>query len=121
MVKTSKLSKAQQTLWNLLTDDEKKQHVKAYKQAKSDLENGITKTVIGASAPTDSIKVAPNAPSALYFPMNESYGSQMNIVGEVRTLASNVTCNGKSDTVVVFESADIKILLELYFGNNILI
>lgn len=107
MVKTSKLSKAQSTLWSMLSKSEKEQHIATYKQAKTNLENGITRTVV------DHVKVENNAPAALYFAKDESLEHQVNIVGQVFH-----ALNG--DAVVFFESKDLITLLELYYGNNIL-
>lgn len=108
-----KLREAQKVLFDLLTPEERQNHIAAYKQAKNDLENGITKTLVGASAPTDHVKVAPNAPSALYLEEDETLTSQPNIVGEVLR-------NPEGKMIVVFDSKDIITLLELYYGNNIL-
>jgi hypothetical protein len=108
MVRTDKLTKAQQTLWDLLTANEKEQHLRSYKAAKANLENGINETII------DYCRVENNAPAALFFPLDDSLTTQPNIVGEVKRRCDSL------DTVVVFQSEDIIALLELYYGNNIL-
>lgn len=101
------LENAQNLLWSLLSDDEKKQHTEAYKQATANVENGIDKTKINYG------KAEINSPAFLYFLQDGSYASQPNIVGEVFH-ASN------GDAVVFFESKDIITLSKLYYGENIL-
>lgn len=107
MSESMDLKEAQKILFDLLTEQEKQNHITAYQLALENLSNGVTKTVV------DHVKVAPNAPSALYFPMDESLNSQPNIVGQVLR-------NPEGKVILVFESADIIELLKSYYGNNIL-
>lgn len=100
----SKLLQAQNTLWNLLSNDEKEQHIRVYKEAKINLEKGINETIV------DFCKVENNAPAATYF-LIEDLTTQPNAVGKVEKQNGN--------TVVVFQTEDLIALLELYFGNNI--
>jgi hypothetical protein len=102
------LKKAQHVLWSMLTDDERAKHVMVYKLALKNISDGITKTIV------DYGKTEINTPAFLYFSQDEELDSQPNIVGQVmHNLDGNV--------IVIFESADIIELLELYYGNNILI
>jgi hypothetical protein len=101
------LKTAQQILWDDLTIEKQNQHLLAYKTAKTNLENGIDKTIINYG------NVENNAPAATYFQIENSYDHQANIVGRVLH-------DPDGNVIVVFESQDIKDLLEIYFGNNIL-
>jgi len=102
------LKKAQHLLWSMLTDDERTKHIMAYKTSKTNLENGIDKIIL------DSVKVENNAPAALYFDRDESLDSQPNVVGQVLHKPDG-------NVIVIFQSEDIVELLELYYGDIILV
>jgi len=106
MVKITKLSRAQNTLWDLLSAEEKEQHAEAYKVARKNLENSIAETII------DYCKVVNNAPASTYFPVDHELPMQANIVGKVKKINGAI--------VIAFHTEDIKELLELYFGENII-
>ena len=104
------LTEAKNILWSMLTPEEKQKYIDDYKNATDNLSCGVTKTVISASVPTD-------APAALYF-STATDGAlvtptpQMpNIVGQTFHLGDEI--------LVVYESSDIKSILELYFGVHV--
>lgn len=57
----SKLIKAQDTLWSLLSPDEKIKHKMVYQLAQSNLKSDIQETIL------EGIKINKDAPAALYF------------------------------------------------------
>lgn len=92
-------------MWLLLSNDGRENHIKTYKLAKSNLENGISKTIV------DHVKVVNSAPATTYFPIEEGVSHQVNCVG-------CVLHNG-GRTIVEFDSQDLVEILTIYFGQNI--